>query len=224
VRVFPRSRRPSARALARACVVTACAVIACVVATGAALTGVARAGTIDPVRSTAYSDEGTMWICPRGDGNLAAWTVPSGIVVHLLDHDGAPCADIPRQDVWLTSTTTTLAFCQSTAIADSDTDPDGFTSFSHASPPGGGCDHNELAGGQLDLKVVAMGATISSSIPLSLNSPDINGDLLVNLADVGPFSLALNGAYSFCADFWPDGLINLTDVAILSAHLGHACL
>ncbi len=52
----------------------------------------------------------------------------------------------------------------------------------------------------------------------------MTGDLLVNFADVGPFSCAFSSCgYGFCADFFYDGLMNLADVGIFAVHLLHSC-
>jgi hypothetical protein len=177
----------------------------------------------DPGLSYARSDAGATWICPRSDGNLAAWVVPSGIEVHLFMVGGSPVAGVPSADVWLTSSSASFAFCGGAMLADADTDATGTTSFSHSSPPAGGCLPGQQAGVDLALHVTALGIPIPSDIRLDFNSPDITGDLQVNLADVGPFSSALNGAYNFCADFFHDGVVNLSDVGIFSAHLGHSC-
>ena len=62
--------------------------------------------------------------------------------------------------------------------------------------------------------------TVLATVP-TVNSPDITGDCSVNLADVVRFSAAWSGGYQPCADFNMDGIINLVDVTVLSAHFGH---
>ena len=56
-----------------------------------------------------------------------------------------------------------------------------------------------------------------------ISSPDLNGDLIVNIADYGAFSTIYTGEYDLQADFNHDGEINLGDIAILAAHAGHTC-
>ena len=55
--------------------------------------------------------------------------------------------------------------------------------------------------------VVVQGVTITSSpLPISINSPDMNGDLSVDLIDVGQFAAAITGSYNPCADFFKNDL------------------
>lgn len=183
----------------------------------------ARGELPDPTLSFARSDVASMWVCPRSDGNAAAWVVPTGIEAFLKKADGSPLALVPAADIWLTSTSSSFVFCGGAMLAELESDENGMAAFSHYSPPAGGCLPNQTPGQPLSLRVVAMGVSIPSNIPFSLNSPDITGDLQVNLGDVGPFSAALNGTYNWCSDFFADGVVNLSDVGIFSAHLGHGC-
>jgi hypothetical protein len=50
---------------------------------------------------------------------------------------------------------------------------------------------------------------------LEIRSPDITGDLAVDLTDIVLFVQAL-GEYRAYADFWPDGTVNLSDIVIMS--------
>ena len=56
---------------------------------------------------------------------------------------------------------------------------------------------------------------------IRFNSPDMNGDLVINLVDVSLFAQVYLGGYSYSADFYWDGLLNMVDVAILAQHYGH---
>ncbi len=58
---------------------------------------------------------------------------------------------------------------------------------------------------------------------LSYNSPDMNGDGSVNLADMGMFSTDFYGEYHFRSDFFRDGAINLSDVGQLATSFGANC-
>lgn len=55
------------------------------------------------------------------------------------------------------------------------------------------------------------------------NSPDINGDLAVNLSDVALFAADYHGAYDYRSDFIWDGALNLSDLVVLSRDLGGVC-
>jgi hypothetical protein len=55
-------------------------------------------------------------------------------------------------------------------------------------------------------------------------SPDMNGDLVVNLVDLGSFSEDYaNGVYDFRSDLSCDGAEDLRDVSIFSEHYDEAC-
>ena len=56
-----------------------------------------------------------------------------------------------------------------------------------------------------------------------INSPDINGDMLVNLIDVATFARDYAQGYHFRSDFIYDGRVNLADVGEFATHLGEAC-
>jgi len=55
----------------------------------------------------------------------------------------------------------------------------------------------------------------------TINSPDLSGDGVVNLSDVVILSSTLYGPYNRCIDFNGDGVINLVDVSFFAAHMGH---
>ncbi|MDX2472329.1 MAG: hypothetical protein QNL91_01345 [Candidatus Krumholzibacteria bacterium] len=59
---------------------------------------------------------------------------------------------------------------------------------------------------------------------ISYNSPDINGDGVVNLTDVPLFAGDFHGgAYDFRSDFHYDGIVNLSDVVHMAQGLGSSC-
>ena len=43
------------------------------------------------------------------------------------------------------------------------------------------------------------------------------------LTDVVLFAPVYYGAYDYCADFYWDGVVNLSDLVILAQHMNHAC-
>jgi hypothetical protein len=60
--------------------------------------------------------------------------------------------------------------------------------------------------------------------PLQVNSPDLNGDLEINLLDVPLFAQDfLGGTYDFRSDLHYDGVVNLSDIIPLAQHLGARC-
>lgn len=61
------------------------------------------------------------------------------------------------------------------------------------------------------------------TIDLYINSPDINGDLVVNNSDAGIFTQDMYGAYNYRSDFNFDGVVNMSDAGIFSAALSATC-
>ncbi|MEN8006209.1 MAG: hypothetical protein ABFS42_04300 [Candidatus Krumholzibacteriota bacterium] len=55
------------------------------------------------------------------------------------------------------------------------------------------------------------------------NSPDITGDLKVDLADVQLFAGDFFGSYDYRSDFNADGLVNLSDLPFMAQNIGSAC-
>lgn|GEM_PF-3899181 len=60
-------------------------------------------------------------------------------------------------------------------------------------------------------------------VELYVNSPDINGDLVVSLADMGLWSNDYYGTYNYRSDFNFDQIIDLSDLGILSSAMGSLC-
>jgi len=58
---------------------------------------------------------------------------------------------------------------------------------------------------------------------IRFNSPDINGDLMVNLSDIVLFTQDLEGEYHYRSDFRWDGVINLSDIVRMTQGLGVSC-
>jgi hypothetical protein len=74
--------------------------------------------------------------------------------------------------------------------------------------------------------VMVNGEALTSNAGLALwhNSPDINGDGIVNLSDVPLFaSDYLGGLDPFRADYQYDGVVNLSDVVKVSQAFGSQC-
>jgi len=66
-----------------------------------------------------------------------------------------------------------------------------------------------------DLAVCAWGYEFD----VELRSPDINGDLIIDLSDIVLFTQAYGGPYQARADFTADGVINLADIVVFSQAL-----
>ena len=57
---------------------------------------------------------------------------------------------------------------------------------------------------------------LHSTVALTLRSPDINGDLIIDLTDIVLFTQVLRGEYRSYADFRPNGVIDLSDVVVMT--------
>lgn len=165
----------------------------------------------------------SLMMVPNGSGEpLDEATLPDGrkingqIVVWLLDGVGRGRADMPPAEILLESPGSILAFCTDGNMAGQATDSEGYTYFS-APLYGGGWSQN-------DLRVYVCNTPLSSAyLPLWINSPDIDGDLEVNLSDVQLFAEDFFGAYAYRSDLSYDGVINLSDLSRLAQHLEADC-
>ena len=136
----------------------------------------------------------------------------------------APVAFFPAEDLWLESSG--LSACMGGSTADGNTDAEGWFTFSQPLSMGGWTDP---AGGSPAIWVMISGMTLRDQAGATINpgilvnSPDINGDLVVNLSDVVLFTNDFYGSYSFRSDFVWDSVINLSDVVRLATGLGDEC-
>lgn len=188
----------------------------------------AQSGIPDLPNCLAWSayEEGevpTLLVAPAGTGrSFDRAQLPGGqfvdATVYLLvrDWNDDPVAMFPAEDMWLGSRDGGLAPCIGGTIADENTDATGLTFWLEPM----------LAGGysQALTAVYLNGDDIwTDGIALSFNSPDINGDGSVNLADMGMFSVDFYGDYHFRSDLFRDEVINLSDVGQLATSMGSSC-
>ncbi len=145
-----------------------------------------------------------------GDGAV----VDATIELTVVDSQGAPVVGFPAEDMWLASTNGGMVPCIGGTTADQDTDSLGVT-FWAAPLLAGGSD-----AGTCD---VVISGSVVGAFSLAFNSPDINGDGFVNLADVGLFAIYLSGPYNFAGDFFADGNIDLADVGRLALGISTSC-
>ena len=80
----------------------------------------------------------------------------------------------------------------------------------------GGCSEGEST------LIMVSGAPLIPTLDLLYVSPDISGDLEVDLADIVMFTQAL-AEYEPCADFNHDGGVNLVDIVIMVPAIGALC-
>jgi len=167
-------------------------------------------GSGDPL-SYAYQWDGV-------PGNQPS-RVDATITLTLLYY-GDPVYSYPREDMWLATSLGGLVLCPGGSIADSNTDQNGQTTFSLPIYGGGASDP---AAGEECIVMVAGMQCPDEGVDLQFNSPDINGDLVVNLTDVVYFVQIYEADYDYAADFYWDGTINLSDIVLLAGGLGAMC-
>ncbi len=165
-------------------------------------------------------------VVPDGDGpaftaarDANGAEVDATIRLVLRDGSGFPIAMFPAEDMWIESADQGLVFCAGGGSADHWTDALGSTTWSLPRRAGG---HS-----QTSCRVFVNGLPVTGGInpELHFNSPDINGDLYVNLLDVAAFTRDYYGAYEFRSDLARDAVLNLADVAVMVAyiHIGAGC-
>ncbi|MBM4130422.1 hypothetical protein FJ250_05255 [bacterium] len=74
--------------------------------------------------------------------------------------------------------------------------------------------------------VVVWGVALATNTGLILrhNSPDLNGDLVVNLADVPVFAADFHrGDHAFRSDLHYDGRVDLSDIPRMAGAMGRDC-
>lgn len=143
--------------------------------------------------------------------------VDATVTLHLRNAQGVPFILFPLEDIWLATLENGLAYCLWGMHPDQHTDHNGVTQWVN---PG-------LAGGysQGPIRVFVIGSPLTSNngLPLWFNSPDINGDLIVNLLDVVILSGDYLNEYHFRSDLNGDGALNLLDVSEFAQHIGAQC-
>ena len=181
-------------------------------------TAVARCIPFDPGDVTSAG--GQVLLMPDGTGPSLE-DLGATITVQLWACPGEPNAvvGLPAQDVWLEApSVSTLAFCAPGAIADAPTDATGTTTIARALAGGGSGGAGLLLHG---------GGTIFPVDGLQFVSPDLNGDLDVDLVDVAIFAIDFHSGdpvgVAARSDFDFDGRLDLSDLATMAAAIGKAC-
>jgi len=176
--------------------------------------------------SQAYMDypgEAVLFVMPDGSGSeftqartLYGLQVNATVHLELYDINNYPIAYFPWEDLWLESADNGLVACVLGTCADSSTDLHGQTQWVAPLRAGGQS--------QSACHVIVNGmALYSPGLPLYFNSPDLNGDLVVNLSDVSYFASDFFGAYNFRSDFFCDSTINIADLGLLAQSMSAAC-
>ena len=188
----------------------------------------AYTGIPDPGNSEAWLGyEGpeipTLLVVPDGTGSpFTEAQLPDGtrvdctVYLRMLDSLNYPIANFPFEDLWLESADGGLVACTGGTNADQNTDMMGLTSW--VQPLNAGGYSADL------LHVMVNGENVQNpGLPLHFNSPDINGNLMVDLVDISQFSSDFFGAYHFRSDLYRNGVIDLVDVMLLARGMGAEC-
>ena len=110
--------------------------------------------------------------------------------------------------------------CPGGTVADHPTDNNGETTFSNSLSAGAVTTADWSDG----LMVLVSGhPLLQSPFDIYINSPDLNGDLFVDLTDVVLFTQIFHSSYSYAADFNWDAVINLSDLVLLAQAMGASC-
>jgi hypothetical protein len=168
---------------------------------------------------------GHVWVTPAGTGPslaqahaLGPGLVDATIHLEITDTNGDPIFGYPYEDMWIEGQGPGFAFCIGGTVADADTDTDGRTTFAGPFAAGG-----QILPPDQPVVVVAGAPVPNTDLPLTVNSPDVNGDLHVDLADIALFIQAIGEPYDLRFDFDLSGGVDLTDVAIFASAIGQEC-
>lgn len=189
--------------------------------------GTANSGIVDPCSSTADAIGCCLYVCPAGDGPEMA-ACGSIISIQAKDQTGAPIAGIPAADFWVEGCTGGMVLCggSGSSNADSASNDQGRTTMSGAIAAGG-CD--------IGLNVVIQGVVVKDQLTncttnkclvYQISSPDINGDLIVDIIDLSLFAVGYTSPpkpYNICFDFNCDGSVDIIDFSIFAQHYLHSC-
>jgi len=189
------------------------------------LVSMAFAGIPDLEQSSATTiatQQVSMYNLPNGGGDPFTDVYVQGggktdatVTVTLLDSAMQPIFNYPFEDIWVVSNNPVMVICPGGSSSDANTDASGQTTFTGAMFAG--------ADG-LGLVVVVNGDALTQApLNFKFNSPDMSGDLVVNLTDVINFTGVYYGAYDYSADFYWDLTINLSDIVLLAQGLGSEC-
>lgn len=177
-------------------------------------------------------DQSTVSMAYQGPGPVVMYNVPNGIgtafdeaqgpngpvdatiTVIIRDGGGDPIPYFPNEDVWLEIES--LCYCPS--FTNADASGDAFGRLYWVDPlEAGGWSHGPT------VVMISGYPIVNGELPISHNSPDLNCDLYVNLADIQIFAEDFYGGYTFRSDFHFDGELNLLDISLLAGAVGASC-
>jgi hypothetical protein len=185
----------------------------------------AGAKPINQCASSVTTTGGVLLVCPQGDGPTLADIGATIDFVVMVGSDPVPYPShaMPPSDIWVSSMDNRGLLCRGSYSSDADDwlDENGHGTISGSIAASGYADR---------VYVVAAGMAIQGTdecdnpIPLVLVSPDIDGDSVVNLGDVGILATGLtSGGHDPRIDFNGDGVLNVVDLSMFAEHYLHRC-
>jgi hypothetical protein len=113
-----------------------------------------------------------------------------------------------------------INLCQSGSTADAATNSAGFTTISGIISGGGWTQ----AGASAYVSGVAITGGNGPVLSIDFNSPDINGDRIVDLGDIGLFQIDVQPPNNaFRSDYTHDGIVDLGDIGLFSIWIDDVC-
>ena len=170
------------------------------------------------------AEELVLFVLPDGSGSPFTQAqvkgqgteVDGSILLELLDDFRQPIVDFPAEDAWLEPDGGDLVLCVSGANADTNSDDAGYMWWTTPLHAGGFS--------EAPLQVMVNGLPVPvPPLDFTFNSADLNGDLQVNLSDIGVFTSDFFSGFNLRSDFFADGILNLSDVGRMAQGLGAVC-
>ncbi len=181
----------------------------------------AEAWTVSDVPASVYTH-------PDGNGHPLAHCQAFGgdlghdatIIMRVVTMGGDPIENWPFEDLWIEPNQGGMFACIAGNCADANTDANGETSFATPLAAGGYSNYPD------DLMVAYMSGLPAETPPMAVyvNSPDLDGNLVVNLTDLVLFAMAYrNGEMAYRYDYWWDGVLDISDVVLFTQGYGTEC-
>ena len=140
------------------------------------------------------------------------------ITVTVVDIFMDPWPFFPAEDIWLEADG--CSRCPAGSIADHSTEWNGETTITGPVGFGGAIDPDGIRWANVFVNGEPI---LQPGFDIRFNSPDLNGDLRVDLTDVVLFAGDYFGAYHYRSDFHWDGVLNLADVVLMARGWGSVC-
>lgn len=183
------------------------------------------------------TSEVSLAVVPDGSGTpfAGAWNgdgvpVDATLRIWLVDDQGYPMDGFLAGDVWLrfpeyqgtVASCVEIPYSGDVFFPDGDSDGDGMMQWT-LPLRGGGWSEGPVELWIYGMRAMAPDFSEVPPLPIRVNSPDVNGDLEVDLTDITLFAQDLGGPYNFRSDLCWDGGIDLSDIVIFAQGIGAIC-